>query len=146
MQLHDLYNKQDATRRNKAWSCLLSDSMRDLLCGAVHDVQAHNKAVRDVNFTHNGKYVLAADDTGAVKISSVNLKPLHEIKAHQMVSITLRDVMLRNCYDMLCCCSFWAALEGSDLPSCTALQLANPAASCCCCLLTGGACCVSKSI
>lgn len=43
--------------------------------------------MRDISFTHNGNFVLAADDTGAVKISTINLKPLQEIKAHQMVII-----------------------------------------------------------
>lgn len=47
--------------------------------------QAHNKGVRDINFTHNGNFVLAADDTGAVKISTIALKPLQDIKAHALV-------------------------------------------------------------
>lgn len=49
--------------------------------------QVHNKAIRDINFTHNGNFVLAADDTGAVKISSINLKPLREIAAHELVRV-----------------------------------------------------------
>lgn len=50
-------------------------------------MQVHNKAIRDINFTHNGNFVLAADDTGAVKISSSHLKPLREIAAHELVRV-----------------------------------------------------------
>jgi hypothetical protein len=49
-------------------------------------MQVHNKAVRDINFTHNGNFVLACDDSGSVKISSINLKPLQDIDAHNLVS------------------------------------------------------------
>lgn len=47
--------------------------------------QVHNKAIRDINFSHNGKFVLAADDSGIVKISSTQLKPLQDIAAHELV-------------------------------------------------------------
>jgi hypothetical protein len=48
-------------------------------------LQVHNKGVRDIKFSHNGMLVLAADDTGAVKISRANLAPVQTVQAHELV-------------------------------------------------------------
>jgi len=63
--------------------------------------QAHNKGVRDINFTHNGNFVLAADDTGAVKISTIALKPLQDIRAHSLVRGRLWLGKACNCFRCL---------------------------------------------
>lgn len=71
--------------------------------GYMQYLQVHNKAIRDICFTHNGKVVLAADDTGAVKISSINLKPLREIAAHELpvraVCASPSDQAIATCSD-----------------------------------------------
>lgn len=60
-----------------------------VICCVCCALQSHNKAVRDIQFMHNGQFVLAADDTGAVKLSTANLKPLTDMKVHQLVGFAL---------------------------------------------------------
>jgi hypothetical protein len=52
---------------------------------ACEHLQVHNKGVRDIKFSHDGMLLLAADDTGAVKISKANLAPVQTVQAHELV-------------------------------------------------------------
>jgi hypothetical protein len=50
----------------------------------------HDKAVRDVKFTHNGNFMFGGDDSGVVRVVSRNLAPLSKIAAHTQVRARVR--------------------------------------------------------
>lgn len=58
--------------------------------GAHAFTQVHDKAVRDVKFTHNGNFMFGGDDSGVVRVVSRNLAPLSKIAAHTQVRARVR--------------------------------------------------------
>lgn len=72
-------------------------------CACTDAVQAHDKGLRHVTFTHNASFLFSCDDTGVVRIFKSNLAPLQKMVAHQeacrAVAIAPSDVKFVTCSD-----------------------------------------------